>query len=209
MRSGIGTYGYQKVLSTISRLFGPDNKKNTADENEGSVTELTIKPPDPSIGDVMEIYGKGTPDSEIDILVSFEKELSVNEGRYFYEFDRVKIPEGSNRYTVKGIGVEDLNFTVKMFVMFTRTSHASDGVAVFSDSNVPAGTYDIRVDGKALDNRDRVTIVVEAVQTIRIDEDGSFNYSYDTSSLVGGAFKVKAGNIVKDVFLNSKEEHSE
>lgn len=96
-----------------------------------------------------------------------------------------------------------------MFVMFTRTSHASDGVAVFSDSDVPAGTYDIRVDGKAMDNRDRVTIVVEAVQTIKVDEDGSFNYSYDTSSLVGGEFKVKAGDIIKDVFLNSKKESSE
>ncbi|RQD91326.1 hypothetical protein D5R95_01180, partial [Methanosalsum natronophilum] len=193
------------IKKSMTGIIGPEKNSDEDKSLDSSVTELSIKPPDPTVGDVLEAWGTAKPNSKIEVSVTFEKEIPVNDGKYFFEFDRVAIPEAPNRYTVKAVGAKNLNFTVKMFVMFTRTSQAKDGVAIFSDSNVPSGTYDIRIDGDAEDGKDSIVLGIEAVQTIPTNEEGKFHYKYDTTPLVDGEFKVQAGDVVEYIKLNSKK----
>ena len=54
----------------------------------------------------------------------------------------------SNSFLVRSQKVEDLNFIVHMFVDFKRSFGAEEGIAEFFEKNVPAGNYEIVVEGK-------------------------------------------------------------
>lgn len=168
-----------------------------------SVVDWDIWPANPVQGDALEIKGKATPDENIGVSVSFERTVDVSDGEYIYELDNVNIPKGTNSFTIEARGVEDLNFTVKMFVDLTKSFEASDGVAVFSDSNVPAGTYDIRIDGRALEGVSSVSICMTASNVVPVDSDGNFIYSYETGFLPEGEFVIDVAGSSKKITLAS------
>ncbi|MFP3945421.1 MAG: hypothetical protein ACLFVI_00820 [Archaeoglobaceae archaeon] len=168
-----------------------------------AVTDLNISPEDPVKGDTVTLSGTAQPDKEVKIETSFEKRVNVNDGKYEFSLDDVKIPKGENKFTVIAHGCEDLKVSVKMILIWiTLSSQAEDGVAKVSRS-APSGTYDIRIHGKS--NEDSVDLEIIATGYVKSNENGEFSYSYDTSSIPPGEFKVTAGGISQTVTLLSEE----
>ena len=135
------------------------------------------------------------------MAVSFSVNVPVIDNEYRYVFDDINIPGGSNSFQVRSQRVNDLHFVVHMFVDFRRSFDAEDGVAEFFEKNVPAGNYEIVVEGNAVDGEDIVRMDFVASQTIRADKDGNFHHEYDTSSLPEGKFNVKIGSLEKVIEL--------
>lgn len=192
-------YKIPKFLDSLRRYFskGPGDAKAT-----GSVKDWSVSPSNPVLGNTLEIRGNATPEQNLNISVSFERNVNVSDGKYVYELDDVEIPEGSNSFVIKAEGVEDLNFTVKMFVPLTRTFQADGGVAKFSDSNVPSGSYDIRIDGNAKEGVSTVRLTITAANMILVDSDGEFRYTYSTHFLPPGNFIVDVSGSSKEITLS-------
>lgn len=108
--------------------------------------ELT--PENPVVGDIIEIKGTDFTGETAEVQVTFEKDVPVSDGRYEYLLEGVTIPDFNNRFTVKATGADDLNLRVKMLLWVTKTGEAKDGATTVSQSNVPPGTYKIKIDGK-------------------------------------------------------------
>jgi len=161
-------------------------------------------PANPVVGDVMEIRGTGFEGESTDVLITFEKEVQVVDGRYEYLLEDVRIPSGfDNRFTVQATGVDDLNVRVKMLLWITKTAEAKDGVATVSQAGVPPGTYKIRIDGKS--DAPSVKLKITAFQEMEVDSEGSFSYTYDSKSMPSGSFEVNVGSIAKQVELQPSE----
>lgn len=157
-------------------------------------------PANPVVGDVIEIRGTGFEGESVDVLITFEKEVQVVDGRYEYLLEDVRIPSGfDNRFTVQATGVDDLNVRVKMLLWITKTAEAKDGVATVSQAGVPPGTYKIRIDGKS--DAPSVKLKITAFQEMEVDSEGSFSYTYDSKSMPSGSFEVNVGSIAKQVEL--------
>ena len=50
-----------------------------------------------------------SPGENINAQITFEKSAPVSEGRYQLFVDGIKIPEGTDRFTVKTYGVQDFH----------------------------------------------------------------------------------------------------
>jgi len=167
--------------------------------------ELT--PQNPAAGDIIEIKGTGFEGDTAKAQVSFEKDVEVQDGEYQYLLEDVIIPSSSyNSFTVQAEGVENLNVRAKMLLWITKSAEAKDGTATVTQANVPAGTYEIRIDGKA--SGSNVKLKITAMQKIEVDSDGSISYLYSTKSIPAGDFEVNVGDITKQIELQSEESLS-
>lgn len=158
-----------------------------------------LVPENPVVGDTIEIKGTGFEGDTVKVLVTFEKEVQVLDGRYEYLLEDIEIPGFDNSFTVQAIGANDLNVRAKMLLWITKTAEAKDGIATVSQAGVPPGTYKIRIDGKASDSKVRLKIT--ASQGVEVDSGGSFSYKYDTKSIPAGNFEVKVEGITRQIDL--------
>jgi len=171
-----------------------------------AVSSWELSPEKPVVGDTLRIKGSASPEEEIEVKVTFEKEVSASEGEYEYILEGVKIPEGfDNRFTVQATGARDLNVRVKILIWVTKSSEASGNTATVTQSSVPPGTYQIKMDGDAKSGASTVNLKITAVQQIKADSDGDFSYSYNTKAVPPGDFEITVGSVKKKVTLQDKK----
>ena len=157
-------------------------------------------PENPAVGDIMEIKGNGFEGETAKVIVTFEKEVEIRDGVYEYILEDIVIPSSSyNSFTVQAEGVEDLNVRAKMLIWTTKSAKAKDGTATVSQTSVPSGKYQIRIDGKSTGSE--VKLKITAMQEIEIDSEGSLSYLYSTKSIPAGDFEVKVEGITKQIEL--------
>ncbi|WP_410508138.1 hypothetical protein RSJ42_15330 [Methanosarcina hadiensis] len=167
-----------------------------------AVNSWEISPEKPVHGDTLRIKGSASPDEEVEVQVTFEKAVEAFGGEYEYTLENVKIPEGfNNRFTVEASEARNLNVRVKMLIWVTKSSEASGNTATVTQSSVPPGTYQIKMDGDARGGTSTVNLKITAVQRVKADSDGDFSYSYNTKSVPPGDFEVSVGGIKKKVTL--------
>ncbi len=176
----------------------------TIHSGAAAVSDWELTPENPVVGDTVEIKGSASPEEEIDVLVSFDREVQVSDGRYEYLLEDMKIPSGfNNRFTVQAIGADDLNVRVKMILWLTKSAQAIGGTATVSQSRVPPGTYRIKIDGDA--SGPSVELKIAALQQIKADSEGKFLYTYNTKSMPAGNFEVEVGGYTEQVTLKQEE----
>jgi hypothetical protein len=74
-------------------------------------------PENPAVWDIIEIRGANFTGETAEVLVSFEKDVQVSDGRYEYLLKDEEIPPGfNNRFNVQAKGAEDLNVRIKMIL---------------------------------------------------------------------------------------------
>lgn len=162
-----------------------------------------LVPENPAVGDIVKMKGTNFTGETVDVLVSFEKEVRVSEGRYEYLLENVEISPGfKNRFSVEAKGADDLNVRVKMVLWVSRSAKAEEGIATVSQSYVPPGTYQIRIDGKS--NASFVKLKITGLQQVKV-ESGNFSYKYNAESIPSGSFEIKVGNVTKHVTLQPAE----
>ncbi|RNI08406.1 hypothetical protein EFE40_07625 [Methanohalophilus halophilus] len=169
--------------------------------SSAAVTELSVYPDYPVVGEDIKINGTAQPDESIDVTVSFNQTVNVSNGTYEYRIDDVEIPDGSNTFQVTSEKVKDLNVRVKILFWITKSADAESGVATVSQSNVPSGTYDIIIDGQAEDGESTVNLTINASSSIKADTQGYFEETYATNSIPPGIFELNAGEINEIITL--------
>ena len=170
-----------------------------------SVSKWDFSPQNPVSGDTLSIIGGASPGEKTDLFVNFEKTVPVSGGKFEYVLEDVKIPEGlKNSFKVEASGAKNLNVRVKMVIWITKSSDASGNTATVSQSNVPPGTYTIRIDGDAGEGVSEVNLKITAFQEIEADSNGDFSYSYNTKSVPPGNFEIKVGGMSKEINVQPK-----
>lgn len=157
----------------------------------GDAFELAPKNPQP--GDLLTIRGSAPPGEEVRLRSSFEMELPAEGGRYEYVAEGVEIPRRPNRLSVVAEEVEELKLGVKMGIWITVPVSTRDGVASFSRSDVPPGSYTLKIFGKALPGSDLVEIRVDAETAVLADSDGEYQLAMETSGVPEGEYRIRVG----------------
>ncbi|AGB48599.1 hypothetical protein Metho_0326 [Methanomethylovorans hollandica DSM 15978] len=190
---------FLNLLKTINRpkYRDLDISTNNMNVNWEHIPEL------PLVGDTLTITGSTDPEAKVKVKVSFEKKVPVIDGKYEYNMDKVEIPDGPNKFTIKGRKAKDLSFSVKMFITYTRTFEANSDEAVYSEENVPSGKYDISIHGQAKEGEKEVTIYLEAAEIIDADNEGKFTYDYNTAALPAGDFNLLVGDSDRKITLSA------
>lgn len=172
------------------------------------VSELVVSPVSPKQGDNVTFLIKGQPGEEVEVSISFTKKVAVSGGEYSWRLDDVYVPSTPNSVAVKAEDVETLHVSVKILIWVTKSVMAVSGVAEMSQSNVPKGTYDIWLHGKAAAGATEISLQITAKTTVTIGSDGRYTYNYDTQNIQVGTFTVKVGGITKSVTLSPRDTDS-
>ncbi|MBW9220525.1 DUF4887 domain-containing protein [Methanothermococcus sp. SCGC AD-155-N22] len=177
------------LVLTVSSVYG--------------VSNLTVSPSDPKIGDVITITGKANPNEKINCQIWFEINPSINPPKYKYIMNNVEIPNASNSFKIVAENVNRLYVSLKMGIWVTKNKRANqDGVAVISKSNIPVGTYDIKIGGTIKDPEKPVKLKIFASTKIKADENGNFKYSYRVNNIPEGTVvHLNIGGIKKDIVI--------
>ncbi|TGC09739.1 hypothetical protein [Methanolobus halotolerans] len=193
--------GKSLFLSFAKLVYSLTQAKPEVSSEGSTITDWNILPTEPYVGDMLTIKGRTEPDKSIDVSVSFSRTVKVYNGRYEYGFNDIRIPKGKNRFSVRSSPVKNLNFIVRMFIDFKRSFDSNKGVAEFAEDNVPPGTYDIVINGEAMEGAEEVCIDFTALETMKSDSEGYFDHKYETNALPEGDFTVSTGNLEKKITL--------
>lgn len=178
----------------------------TISPSAATVSSWEISPEEPTLGDTLRIKGSASPEEKVEVKVTFENAVEASDGKYEYILENVKIPEGfDNRFTVEASKASNLNVRVKMLIWITKSSEASGNTATVTQSSVPPGNYQIKMDGDAKGKTSTVDLKITAVQQIKADSNGDFSYSYNTKAVPPGDFEISVGGITKTITLQQKE----
>jgi hypothetical protein len=166
-----------------------------------AVSDVTISPEDPEVGDTIVLTGKADPNEEVSCSAWFEINPAIDDPYYAALLYGVSIPEPPNNFKVTAENVQLLGVSIKMGIWVTISDEAdSSGNAAVSKSNVPEGTYDIKLVGKIKDTSEPVTLKVYASTKIQADENGNFEYCYSTDSIdEGTTIYLNIGGVSKEV----------
>ncbi|MBA2840762.1 hypothetical protein HNP87_001294 [Methanococcus maripaludis] len=166
-----------------------------------AVSDVEISPEDPQVGDTIILTGKANPNEEISCTAWFEISPSISEPYYAAFLYGVAIPETPNNFKITAQNVEKLSLGIKMGLWVTLSEEAdSSGNAAISKSNVPKGTYDIRVGGTIKDTSKPVTLKAYASTKIQADKNGDFEYQYSTDAIEEGTtIYLTIGGVSKEV----------
>ena len=171
---------------------------------QASVTDLEISPSTPTKGDKVSLLLKAQPGESVDVSISFTKTVSVSDGKFEWRQDDVNIPTTANSFSVKATDVKTLHVSTIIIVPVTLSDTASGGEAEISQSNIPKGTYNIKIHGNAVPDASQITLQVKATTTITVESNGEYTYNYNTKSIPAGTFNVKVGGITRTVTLKAK-----
>ncbi|WP_048055593.1 hypothetical protein [Methanotorris igneus] len=169
-----------------------------------AVSDVKITPSNPKVGDIITITGKANPNEDINCQAWFEISPSIVIQPYFlHKMYNVEIPSTPNAFKVIGENVDRLYINIKMGIWVTKSATAnSDGIAVISKSNVPAGTYDMEIGGTIKDPSKPVKLKIIASTTIKADENGNFKYSYKANNIPEGTVvHLNIGGVSRDVLI--------
>jgi hypothetical protein len=170
-----------------------------------------ISPSNPTVGDTLTITGSGN--KNIDAQISVVVEVPVSNGRYSLFLKNIKVPSEyikNNHITARAERVQNLHVAVKKILTFNEYAKASGGVAIISASNIPPFTYDILIDGDAMNRSSFVNIKFIASGTLialPTDIKGESKYNFDTSSLPAGKLTVNIGGLEQTMDLKHKEQN--
>jgi len=168
-----------------------------------TVSDIQITPEHPKVGDIVTITGKANPNEEINCQAWFEVTPIISPPYYGYIMKDVEIPTTPNNFKVIAENVNYLSVYVKIGVWIKKSANAdANGVAVVSQSNVPTGTYEIRIGGTIKDPSKPVKLKIIASTTIKADENGYFKYSYRANNIPEGTIvHLNIGGISRNILI--------
>lgn len=177
----------------------------------GNVSDFSINPDKPFVGDDITIKGNASPNDIIQPNITLNATIDVKgDNKYNIHINGIEIPTKKNTLTIQAKNVTNLNVKVEKYGLSrTLSKDAIGGIATISKGNVPGWTYNIRIFGTAISGVSSVPINVTANTTsseIVADINGNFTYNYSTSKLIPGTYVLSIGGISKEIKLLSKKE---
>ncbi|WP_256623274.1 hypothetical protein [Methanolobus chelungpuianus] len=174
-----------------------------------STTISSVTPANPAVGDEIVIKGYGTPDSVLNAYTSFTVEVPVREGKYEYELKNIKVPAGTDTFSVDAEKVTLLKVEVKKLgIPYSRSAIAdSAGLASISQSYVLPFTYKVAITGEATEAE--VNLTLKGLSKVRTDSTGYFECSYKTNGVPAGLFVVDIDGEIIEIELREKKAEKE
>ncbi|AEH07283.1 hypothetical protein [Methanothermococcus okinawensis] len=169
-----------------------------------AISSIFINPYIPNIDDNITLTGMANPNEDINCQAWFEVNPMVSPPYYGYIMNNVEIPNTPNNFKVIGENVNDLSISVKMGIWVTKSANAnSEGIATVSQSNVPTGTYDIKIWGTVKDTSKPIKLKIIASTTVKADDNGNFKYSYKVINAIPKTtiLHLTVGNISKNISI--------
>ncbi|MDP2218383.1 MAG: hypothetical protein Q8J68_13985 [Methanolobus sp.] len=172
-----------------------------------AVTNVTISPQQPVVGDMIVITGYSAASSTLAAYTSFSVEVPVKDGLYEYELKNIKVPEGTDTFSVEAENVSNLEVAVKKFgIPYSRsTTSNSSGFASISQSYVLPFTYKVSISGQAAENEEKVDLTLKGISEIKTDKNGYFTSSYKTNTVPAGLFIVEIDGETFEIELLEKK----
>ncbi|MCD4822840.1 MAG: PGF-pre-PGF domain-containing protein [Methanococcoides sp.] len=173
-----------------------------------SAVAFEITPMNPTVGEEIIVTGDSTT-SSVPAKIVFTKTVPVEDGEYLYYVGKVAIPDGPNKFIVEASNVEDLKVKAKlMFWLTAGHPSATNGKASYSMSNVPEGSYSIKLTGIAQPDETTVDMKITATSEIPVKE-GRYEFKYSTSSMPEGDFTLTIDGETKTIQLNPTSTEAE
>ncbi|UCH97648.1 MAG: hypothetical protein JSV88_12585 [Candidatus Aminicenantes bacterium] len=167
----------------------------------GHVKNVEISPKNPRQGDIINLLITAQPNEEVLIKINFRETVNVSNGYYYYKINDLFITQKPNSFAVRAVNVKTLSISIKLVLWITRSVAATNGIAVISQCNVPVGIYDAVISGSAKKGPSLVLLEFTAGATVKMDDNGHYEYSYPTGNIPPGNFTAYIGSIKKTIML--------
>lgn len=166
-----------------------------------------VSPSNPNPGDTIILTGSSSPNETVSLRSSFSMNLPVSAGQYDY-VTRVTIPQTPNRITISARNVKDFNAGVKLGIWITKGFSASGGTVSLSQSDLPPGSYNLKMFGEALPGSTAVAVSVEAETEVKSDSQGRYVLDIDTSGIPAGEYRIEAAGETKTIQIGTTSTSS-
>ena len=173
---------------------------------QGAVTSVDISPSNPEVGDMIRIEIQAGQGEDVAVSLDYRGDAPVSGGEYSIRLDNVLIPGKPNSFSARVSDVSYLRVGVQYsslpWITIKKDSN-SNGVASISQSGIPTGNYNIKINGEASSGETIVDLSFNADITLTMDGNGEYSYSYDTENIPPGTIDIDVGRVKNTIILRS------
>ncbi len=180
----------------------------TAYSVSGAVSNLTVIPENPFVGDELIMKGKADP-GDLYPSITFTKQIvHTSDKRFFFQINNIYIPPENDGFSITAIGVDDLNLSITCIVLNIETKckeiskKAVNNVVKITHGHVYAIRYfTISMNGNS-NTTSTVNLTIKVTSKITADSNGYFESRYSTSQLSPGTYIINIGGKTQTIFLS-------
>lgn len=167
---------------------------------------IDASPQDVCLGEKITITGIASPEESVKLNTSFQLELPIEHGHYYFLIEGVRTPPSPSTFTITAKNVRDLTIGTKIGIWLTRRLEATNGVASISQGNIPQGSYSCMLSGLAEDSASSVPVQVMINTTTKADSEGKYTLLIDTAGVPPGDYRVEWANESASVKIHACDE---
>ncbi|MEM3505858.1 MAG: PGF-CTERM sorting domain-containing protein [Archaeoglobaceae archaeon] len=140
-------------------------------------------------GEKIDITLLGNPSEEVEVTIIYSFKIQSSGGQYYYSQEKFPVPLKAY-FEVKTWPVENLTVEAKLWIFSKKLeANATNDVAKVAASLPFSGNFDVKIYGKA--KAEIVNVEAKANAKLKLDENGRYTISYDTSKLPLGEMIVR------------------
>jgi hypothetical protein len=163
------------------------------------VKDFEIAPPTPRPGDPIAVTVRGDCGQVVPIELHYEQTIPIRGDAFAMEMHKINVPWHKNTLTIEANNVATMNVAAKFFLWINKKIDVVNGSGSYTLSNVPKGTYTVKVEGTTPRGTQNVTVKVDAHSELQLDGQGCCVYTFQPHPANTGNISVKCHDIEKRV----------
>jgi len=163
------------------------------------VKEVEINPPAPRPGDPIAVTVRGDCGQLVPIELHYEQTIPVRGDAFTMEMHKINVPWHRNKLTIEAANVTTMNVAAKFLLWINKRIDVINGSGQYTLTNVPKGTYTVKVEGTTPRGTQNVTVKVESQSELQLAGEGCCVYTFQPHPEHAGNISVKCHDIEKRV----------
>jgi hypothetical protein len=163
------------------------------------VKEVEITPPKPKPGDPIAIIVRDDRQQRVPIELNYEQTVPVRGDAFEMQMDKINVPWPKNRLTIEAMNIATLNVAAKFLLWINKRVDVVNGSGKYTLTDVPKGTYTVKLNGTTPRGTPNVTIKITAYSELPLDGTGCGVYTLQTTHENTGNIAVKCQDVEKHV----------
>lgn len=167
------------------------------------VKDVEITPPLPRPGDPIAITVRGDCQQRVPIELNYEQTVPVKGDAFEMQMHKIHVPWHKNRLTIEASNIATLNVAAKFLLWINKKVDVVNGAGQYTLTDVPKGTYTVKLNGTTPRGTPNVTIKIAAHSELQLDEAGHGVYTLQTTQENTGNIAVKCQEVEKRVEIKN------
>jgi hypothetical protein len=166
------------------------------------VKDVEITPHSPKPGEPVNIIFRGNCGERFPVELVYEQAVPAYNGSFTMQMNGIRVPWPRNSLAIDARYVSTMNVGAKFLLWINKKADVIDGVGSYRLTNVPEGSYNVKLNGTPAHGAREVKVKITAQSELWTDAAGKCSYVIQTAPQNTGNITVKCSGFEHRIEIN-------